>query len=186
MFAGVMGPAQALDVVIDAAALLRDLPDVQFVLVGGGNDVATLRKAAADRQLDNILFLGQHPPDIMPRFFAAADVLFLHLKKDPLFRITIPHKTFAYMASAKPVLAAIEGDVAAVVERAGAGLTCPSGDPESLAATVRQLHSMTTTERSQMGARGREAACRLFARDTCISQLGSMIESVVRRSVPAI
>ena len=186
MFAGVMGPAQALDVVIDAASLLRDLPDVQFVLVGGGNDVEALRGAVTDRKLDNVLFLGQHPPDMMPRFFAAANVLFLHLRKDPLFKITIPHKTFAYMASAKPVLAAIEGDVAAVVERAGAGLTCPSGDPESLAATVRQLHAMTAAERAQMGKRGRDAACRLFARDACIGQLGSMIESVVKRTVPAV
>jgi len=42
----------------------------------------------------------------MPILYALADALLVYLRDNPLFRITIPHKTFAYMASSKPILAA--------------------------------------------------------------------------------
>ena len=77
----------------------------------------------------------------MPRLYALADVLLVHLKDDPLFRITIPHKILAYMASGKPMLAAVSGDAAAVVEDAGAGIVCPPERPDALAAAVRVLRA---------------------------------------------
>ena len=61
----------------------------------------------------------------MSRLYALADVLLVHLKDDPLFRITIPHKTLAYLATGKPILAAVSGDVAELVTGEGVGVTCP-------------------------------------------------------------
>src|SRR4030042_6316197 len=122
MFAGHIGEAQGLEVVLDAAILLRDLKDVQFVLVGDGVALPGLKQKAIDRGLNNVLFLGRYPQERMPALYALADVLLVHLKDDPLFRITIPHKTLAYLASGKPILAAVAGDTAKVVTEAGAGM----------------------------------------------------------------
>src|SRR5205823_13152285 len=115
-----MGTAQALDSVLDAAALCcRSLPQVQFVFVGGGVDRNRLEKKAEDLGLTNVRFLERQPISAMGRVLALADVLLVHLKTDPLFSITIPSKTQAYMASGKPVLMAVRGDSADLVTQSG-------------------------------------------------------------------
>ena len=128
VYAGNMGFAQALDTVIEAAQQLSDLPEVQFVFIGDGVDEARLRQMVAQRQVSNVRFLGRQPEERMLHFFALADLLLVHLKRDPLFEITIPSKTLAYMACSRPILMAVAGDAAGVVRDAGAGLTLrPAG-----------------------------------------------------------
>ena len=115
IFAGTMGLPQGLETVLEAAPLLADLPQVQFVLVGDGVDQDRLQALAARRKLSNVKFIGRTPPRQMNRLYALADVLLLTLRDLPVYRMWIPHKVFAYMSSGKPVLVAIEGDTAAVV-----------------------------------------------------------------------
>jgi colanic acid biosynthesis glycosyl transferase WcaI len=178
MYAGAIGRAQGLEVTLEAARLLNDLPDVQFVLVGDGTDLTEIREAAKDRNLSNIRFLGRHPETSMSRLFSIADVLLVHLRDDPLFRITIPHKIYTYMAVGKPILAAIKGDAADTVEAAHAGLTCPIGNPRVLADTVRRFRELSPGERKTMGQNGRQAACTQYQRETLIRQIAAVMEGV--------
>lgn len=180
MYAGAIGLAQGLDTVLEAAVLLRDLTEVQFVLVGDGVQRATLEAAVRDRKLDNVRFLGYYPMDAMPSLYALADVLLIHLRDDPLFRITIPHKTFTYMASGKPVLAAVAGNAATVVESAGAGLTCPPDDPQAMADTVRKLYSLSPLERGVMSGNGRRAACETYDRHSILTQMDEFLSEAVK------
>jgi colanic acid biosynthesis glycosyl transferase WcaI len=99
--------------------------------------------------------LGQHSLASMPAFFAIADVMLVALKKEPIFALTIPGKVQAYMASSRPIIAALDGEGALTVEEAGAGLTCPAEDPESLAKAVLKVSSMTADDRKKMGLQGR-------------------------------
>jgi len=184
MFAGTIGLAQGLDVVLDAAALLRDIPNVQFVLVGDGLDTARLRQRAEDEGLGNVRFLGRFPADRMPELYALADVLLVHLRDHPLFRITIPHKVLAYLASGKPILAAVEGDTADLVLCTHAGLSCPSGDPAALAKAVRELAKMSPDARRSMGANGREAACNSYSRHHLVGQVLAMLKDVTQNRAP--
>ena len=181
MFAGVIGLAQGLDTVLDAALRLVDLPDVQFVLVGDGVDLPRLQGLAQERGITNVRFLGRHPSTAMPGLYALSDVLLVHLRDDPLFRITIPHKTFAYLATGKPILAAVAGDLANVVIEAGAGLACPPSDPEALAATVRRFHDMGRDERASFGQAGRTAALGRYSRGYLAQQINAMLEGAVKR-----
>jgi len=153
MFAGYLGLAQGLDVVVDASRLLADRPEVQFVLIGDGVAEARLRDRV--RGLGNVLFLGRQPASLMPRFFAIAEVLLVHLLDRPLFRITIPSKTMAYMACGRPILMAVEGDAADLISSARAGMVCPPGSPERLAEAVRALVKMPVADREALGANGR-------------------------------
>jgi colanic acid biosynthesis glycosyl transferase WcaI len=180
VFAGVVGRAQGLEVLLRSAALLRDLPNVQFVVLGDGVDLPELVAAAARMNVTNVKFLGRHPEGAMPSFFSLADVLLVHLKDDPLFRITIPHKILSYMASGKPVLAAVAGDAADVIRGASAGLVCPPEDPEALAATVRQFHAMTSAERETMGARARQAACESYGREHLVGEVAQVLAQSAR------
>jgi putative colanic acid biosynthesis glycosyltransferase WcaI len=179
MYAGTMGLAQGLSTVVEAAGLLRDLPEVRFVFVGDGLDTSRLQRLAEERSLDTVKFVGRQPGELMPELYALADVLLVHLKDDPLFRITIPHKTMTYMAAGKPVVAAVQGDVAALIKGAQAGMTCAASDPSALADTVRMMFGLTSQERARMGANGRAEACRRFSRDTLVRRLATMFEDVV-------
>lgn len=179
MYAGAMGPAQGLETVLEAAKLLENLPQVQFVMVGDGVDRPHLQEIARTYDLRNARFLGRYPGEAMPGMNAQADVLLIHLRDDPLFRITIPHKIFTCLASGKPVLAAIGGDAAAVVESAHAGLTCPSGDPRALADVVRRFYEMSPDERSALGQNGRRAVCGAYERSYLVRQIAAMLEAVV-------
>jgi colanic acid biosynthesis glycosyl transferase WcaI len=180
LFAGMMGEAQGLETVLKAAAGLRDLPAVQFVFLGDGTALDSLKKKSSELQLDNVLFLGRHPQAVMPDFFALADALLLNLSKDPLFKITIPHKTYAYMACGKPILAAAGGDPADVVTSADAGFTCPPGDPKALEQIVRRLYSLNEEDRLRLGENGRRVACEQFARDAIVCRIGNMFKGVFR------
>jgi glycosyltransferase involved in cell wall biosynthesis len=182
MYAGTIGRAQGLEVTLDAAHLLRDLPDVQFVLIGDGTDLAALQQTARERGLTNVKFLGRYPDSMMGRFFSAADALLIHLRDEPLFRITIPHKIYTYMAVGKPILAAVGGNAAATVAAARAGLTCPPANAEALAAAVRSLRNSSPRERNAMGQNGRRTACEIFHREAQVRRISEMLEGVVSRT----
>jgi glycosyltransferase involved in cell wall biosynthesis/ribosomal protein S18 acetylase RimI-like enzyme len=181
MFAGTVGLAQGLDVMLEAAAMLDDSPLVQFLIVGDGADSERLQEMAQRRNLANVRFLGRYPADAMAGMYAVADVLFVHLRDHPLFRITIPHKIFTYLASGKPILAAMEGDARGVVESARAGLCCPPGNPRALADTVRAFLAMEAREVAELGANGRRAALEHYSRRGVMRRIADMVEEMVAR-----
>jgi glycosyltransferase involved in cell wall biosynthesis len=157
VFAGNMGPAQDLDTVLRAARLvLRSHPAVQFVLVGGGLDTERLKTAVVAEGLTNVIFFPRRPPSAIGAVLAAADVLLVHLRDEPLFAVTIPSKTQAYLAAGRPILIAVRGDATDLVRKAQAGLTCEPGDAEQLAATVRAFVALPPAQREAMGRAGRD------------------------------
>lgn len=178
VFAGNMGPAQALDTVLAAATLLAERsPDVQFVLVGAGIDVERLKQLQAEMNLTNVLFLPRRPPSEIGTVLNLADVLLVHLRDDPLFRITIPSKTQAYMAAGKPILMAVRGDSATLVAQAGAGVVCDPENPAAMAEAVTDLASQTPKELHAMGERGR----RFYQEELSLVKGVRRFEAVLRK-----
>jgi glycosyltransferase involved in cell wall biosynthesis len=151
-----MGTAQALDSVLEAAALCQKaVPDAQLVFVGGGVDRNRLEKKAEDLGLTNVRFLPRQPMSSMGAVLSLADVLLVHLKDHPLFSITIPSKTQAYMASGKPLIMAVRGDAAQLVTQSGAGLVCEPENPRSIADAITHFAGMSPQERLSMGEAGK-------------------------------
>ncbi|MBZ5582305.1 MAG: glycosyltransferase family 4 protein [Acidobacteriia bacterium] len=184
LYAGTIGLAQGLEVVLDAAAKLQvSSPDSQFVLAGDGVEYDRLRTEAISRKLTNVRLLGRLPGDLMPSLYACADVLMLHLRADPLFAITVPHKVFTYLAAGKPILVGGEGDSASLVTASRSGLACPPGNPEALAHAVVTLHEMSPEEREAMGNNGRRLACQSYSRAHLVSELLQSIESAATRGL---
>ena len=154
VFAGNMGKAQALDAVLDAAAVLQTRASkVCFVMIGGGVEVDRLMLRTAELKLNNIVFLPAVPMAEVGTLLHAADALLVHLRKDPLFEITIPSKTQAYMAVGKPLLMAVDGDAADLVLQSGGGLVAESENSESLVAAVETLQKLSLFDQQAMGAR---------------------------------
>jgi colanic acid biosynthesis glycosyl transferase WcaI len=155
VFAGNIGKLQAIGPVIEAAGLLAaDCPDVQFVFFGGGVEVESLKQKVTSMKLTNVLFHPRKSINEIGPILCCADVLLVHLQDDPVFRITVPSKTQAYMAIGRPVLMGIKGDAARIVEDAEAGLSCEPENPQSIAEAVRKLHEMPQEKRDEIGANG--------------------------------
>ena len=154
VFAGTMGKAQGLDAVLEAAEIcaLRN-PAIQFVFVGRGTERDRLGNVSAGRV--NVRFLPYRSPAEMPALFALADALLVHLKKDPLFEITIPSKIQAYLATGKPIVIGVAGDAADIVREAGAGIAVESENAEQIAEGALTLAGLGTDRLREMGAAGK-------------------------------
>jgi lipopolysaccharide/colanic/teichoic acid biosynthesis glycosyltransferase len=156
VYAGTIGPAQALDTILRAAKLIEGAePRVQFILVGDGIEVARLRALAAEIGARSVRIMPRMPQAEIGNLLAAADVLLVHLKDEPLFRITVPSKTQFYLAIGKPVLMGARGDAADLVVKAGAGVAVEPQDATALARAVLDLARLPAQELAEMGARGR-------------------------------
>jgi lipopolysaccharide/colanic/teichoic acid biosynthesis glycosyltransferase/glycosyltransferase involved in cell wall biosynthesis len=156
LFAGTMGLAQGLDSVLRAAQICQTtVPTAEFVFMGGGVDRSRLQRQAEEMKLDNVRFLPRHPMEAMGGILAGADALLVHLKDDPLFGITIPSKTQAYLAAGKPILMAVRGDAAEIVKQSESGVLCEPDNPKSIADAVKKLVSAGSERLAEMGKNGR-------------------------------
>jgi colanic acid biosynthesis glycosyl transferase WcaI len=154
VFAGNMGRAQALSNLIAAAEIVgRKNKEIEIYLLGGGLEVAALKKQVAERKLDNVIFLPQIPMNQVGAYLAHADCLLVHLRKDPLFDITIPSKTQAYMAAGKPIIMSAQGNAADLVKEAACGLVVTPEKPDELADAITTLASLPKINLITLGKR---------------------------------
>jgi glycosyltransferase involved in cell wall biosynthesis len=153
-YAGSHGLPNALDVLLDAAKLLRDEP-FAFVLVGDGHEKARLERRLSDESIDNVRLFPPIPKSQIPGFLAAVDIAWIGWQRMPLYRFGIaPNKLMDYMMAGCVIVHAAGAGNDPVAE-SGCGLTV---EPESAAATVDGLRRLATTpagERRAMGERGR-------------------------------
>ena len=180
LFAGNIGEAQDMPTVLDAAERLKDNAHVRWVLVGDGRKSDWLQAEVARRGLDKqVLLPGRFPVERMPSFYAHADALLVSLKRDPVFSMTIPGKVQSYLMAGIPLLGMLDGEGAAVIRDAQAGLTCEAGDGAGLAQALLALAAMPTAERKQMGLKGREYAQQEFGRAHLMGRLEGLLAEAV-------
>jgi glycosyltransferase involved in cell wall biosynthesis len=179
MVAGNIGASQDFPTLLTAAELLRDQGDVHWIVVGDGRMREWVEREVRERGLGSTVhLLGRHPAERMPHFFAHADVLLASLKRAPVYAYTLPAKVPSYLASARPLIAAMDGEGARVVNDARAGLSCPAEDPRALADAVLALRALSAQERAAMGARGRDYFLEHFERERLTTRLEGWMREV--------
>lgn len=136
VFAGNVGKAQNLEVLVQAAGLLREAP-VEFHVVGDGTELEKIRTLAGRKKLDSIVFHGRHPLEEMPYFYSMADAMLVTLASDPVLGLTLPGKIQTYMACGKPIIGAADGETAEIIAEAQCGYCGPAGDGVALAGNIR-------------------------------------------------
>lgn len=181
MFAGNIGAAQNFETIIAAAKSLQGYNDIHWIIVGNGR----MRKFAETEVVNqglchSVHFLGRYPLEAMPSFFSNADVLLVTLRNEPIFRLTIPTKTQSYLASGRPVIAAIDGEGAKVIEEAGAGFTCSSGEPDALTQAVLKMYRTPKAKRDKMGAQGRAYYEANFDRNMLLDKLEGWMRALTK------
>jgi len=179
VFAGNIGEAQDFPAILDAAEALRHRADIRWLIVGDGRAAEWVRAEIGRRGLEEaVRMLGRHPIERMPAFFRGGDALLVTLKSDPVFAMTIPGKVQTYLATGLPLIGMLDGEGARVIEEAGAGFVCPSGDGRALANRVTRLAELPPGERVAMGARGVAYSQREFDRDRLLTQLEGWMREV--------
>ena len=156
VFAGNIGTAQSVETIVRAAELLKKESDIRIVMVGSGSMLDWVRSRKEALQLDNLILAGRFPMHAMPEIYRYAAGLIVTLKDEDIFALTVPSKIQAYLASGRPIVAALNGEGARIVEAAGAGLTCAAEDAEGLANRILTLQSMSEDQRRAMGKRGHD------------------------------
>jgi glycosyltransferase involved in cell wall biosynthesis len=185
LFAGNMGRAQALSNLLDAAEIVsNERKDIEFCLLGGGLEVDSLKQQAVDKKLENICFLPQVPMSEVGAYLAHAHCMLVHLRNDPLFEITIPSKTQAYMAAGKPIIMAVPGDAAELVRRAECGMVVAPENPNELADAILQLASLSRVALQGIGDRARQFYETSVALDRGVSKFIDIFNTQIDRKVP--
>jgi glycosyltransferase involved in cell wall biosynthesis len=180
MYAGAHGRANALGQLVDAAELLRSRRDILIACVGDGPERLAVSARAAERGVDNIVFLGAQPKERMPALINACDVGAAVLQNNPTFRAVYPNKVFDYMACERPTLVAIDGIARELVcERAQAGVYAEPENPRALADTIAAL-AADPVGRRRMGRNGRAWVLENATRDALARRYLETLAGLVR------
>lgn len=158
MHSGNIGLSQGLEILVEAAARLKDLPDLRVVFIGEGAKKADLQRRARELALANILFLPYEPKESLKDSFAAADLFVISLKQG-LSGCIVPSKVYGILAAGRPFVAAVEEDceAALIARQHSCGLPARVGDSEDLAEKILTLYQDRALAH-QLGENARRAA----------------------------
>ena len=178
LYAGNHGMAQGLGVILDAAALVKS-HRVLFQFVGDGADKAALEASARARGLDNVRFAPSLPKEEMPALLNLAYAAVIPLRALELFRSAVPSKLFEAMAVGRPIVAALWGEAASLIESARCGVVVPPEDGAALAAAVDRLAGDAALA-AELGEHGREYVVANFDRKEIARHLADVLRETAR------
>jgi colanic acid biosynthesis glycosyl transferase WcaI len=180
LFAGNVGMSQGLESVMEAAALLADLPDLLLAVVGNGASKPALVAQVERMGLSNVQFLPYQPHDRVPEMYSAVDIGLVPLRRG-FTNDSVPSKLFTIMGVARPLIASVDpgSETAHIVAAAECGLCVEPEDPQALSEAIRALY----TNREQGALMGRQGRAYVEAHYTRES-VARLYEEVFRQVAP--
>ena len=182
VFAGNVGSAQAVHVIVDAAKLLRAHRDIRLIVVGSGSELDWMRGQIASHRLHNLFLVGRHPVEAMPNLLSRASALLVTLSDRPIFALTVPNKIQAYLAVGRPIIASMNGEGARIIDEAGAGISVAAEDGAALADAILKLYNMPEAERKKLGDNGRSYFSQHFEHEYLVDKLLEHLTEAVTHS----
>ncbi|UPT66060.1 MAG: glycosyltransferase family 4 protein [Sphingobacteriales bacterium JAD_PAG50586_3] len=166
LYAGIIGHAQGLEVIIKAAQLLANQPQIKFLLVGDGPEKEKLMAQAKQLDLTSVFFYPSVEKALMPAIVKACNAAVIPLKNLELFKGAIPSKIFENLAFEKPLLLGVDGEARKLfIDEGKAGTYFEPENAEQLATQVKYMFD-NPDKVQQMGKSGREYALQNFNRQT--------------------
>lgn len=179
VYAGNHGAAQGLRTAIDAVYSLPPELRIHLVLIGDGVEKELLRAHAAQLRTQRIHFVGLMPASEVAAATASCEIQLVSLIDEPLFHLTIPSKMQAIMAMAQPLLVAVPGDAAAMVEQSDAGFAITPEDPSALAEAMSGASRLPRSELRRMGQNGRRLYIEQMSAEVGTATLSQILEAAV-------
>ena len=162
-YIGALGRWNSLETVLETAKILEG-SRIRFLIVGDGDHRDELRHHAARLGLTNTTFHGPVPKNQVLGYLAASDVSVMCTWPHPFLGTVLQNKIFDYMAASRPIVAAVHGELAALIETADCGWVVSPGDPIALARVCLELASTDPSVLRRKGANGREFVERHYRR----------------------
>ena len=181
-FAGTMGFAQGLEIVVNCAELLKSYKNILFLLVGDGIKKDGLINKAEDMQLNNIKFLSTQPKKVYPFILYTSDICLVTLDKKVLTP-AVPAKLLNIMASGRPVVVSmnLKGDAPKIIKSAECGYCVDADDVKGFSEAILKLYNNPTL-REDMGKNGRSYAVKYFSRQVCVRKYEKLFLKAYRKS----
>jgi len=148
-YSGNMGLWHDIDTIVEAAALLADVGNVRFLMIGGGRRKAGAMKLAAERDVGSMTWLDFQPRASLSDSLACASVALIS-QRNGLEGMAVPCKLYGILASGRAIVAAVPQDceVAYVIREHDCGVVVRPDDPRALANAIRHLASTPAALRS--------------------------------------
>ncbi|QPM67309.1 glycosyltransferase family 4 protein [Atribacter laminatus] len=183
MYAGAHGKANALDMIIDAAALIMEKGEdgILFEFVGEGPEKKNLMAMVKDKKINNVRFADPIPSNEIPAKLVKADAFVFCLEDSPVFKYGVsPNKLYTYLSAGKPVIFSC-CSMNNPVSEANAGLTVPPRQLRAMAEAVIKLFKMSPQEREEMGKRGIEYVKKYHDFSILTDKYQEVIEKTVKK-----
>jgi colanic acid biosynthesis glycosyl transferase WcaI len=178
MHSGNIGLSQSLETVVEAAALLKGIQDLQVVFVGDGVNKPNLVAQAQALQLSNVSFLPFQPKDRLCESFASADVFIVSLQRG-LAGYIVPSKLYGILAAGRPYVAAVEPtcEVAAITNAHQCGLVAEPSNARAMAEAITTLYNDASLRR-RCGENARRASA-AFDRSAQVNKYASLFRELL-------
>jgi len=175
LFAGIMGPSQNLDFILEVAGQLNDIPELCFLLVGEGSEKSRLQALAKERNLTNVQFEAFISPAEYP-CLAKDSYLGLMCLSGKNKTPVIPGKLLGFMAAGLPVVAFLqpESDGHRLIQESRCGYSLDSDNVMAAADLIRKIYREKDTL-APLGQNGFNFVQTHFTKDICIHQLERII-----------
>ncbi len=171
LFAGIMGPAQGLDFLIEIVKEVSSIKDVVFLLVGDGMEKEKIEKMISHYALSNVIVKPFVSKDDYPYLAKEADVgvVCLSSKNKTAF---VPGKILGYMAASKPIVAFLnqESDGFEVIREAKCGYAVKADDLDKAVEIVRKIYN-EKDKLKELGDNGFKYVLNNFTIDVCLNKL---------------
>lgn len=166
LYAGIIGLAQGLEIILSAAEKVKDNISIKFILLGSGPEKEKLQAIKQEKQLTNVYFFDAVSKTQMPQIVQASDVSVIPLRKLELFLGAIPSKIFENLAMEKAVILAVDGEARELF--VNQGQCALYSEPENVEDLVKNVFLLVndTNLRKQLGERGRMYVEQSFNRNT--------------------
>lgn len=175
LFAGILGPAQKLDFLIEVARRVADLPSISFLIVGDGTEKGRLQELVAKYKVTNVNFQPFVSLEQYPLLVKEADVGLVCLCGKS-WTSAVPGKVLGFLAAALPVVAFLnsQSDTHRLINEAQCGYSIISDDPEKAADLVRNVFRAKTKLRTY-GENGRRYVLANCSKKHRVDQLERLI-----------
>ncbi len=178
LYAGIIGYAQGLDIILKAAEKTKNNAEIKYLLLGSGPEKERLMELKRKMNLENVIFLDLVPKSEMPKIVKAVDVALVPLKKLDLFLGAIPSKIFENLAMKKTLLLGVDGEARELfINQGKAGLYFEPENEKELVNKINQLNN-NRNELIVFGENGRNYVQEFFNRNKIAKEFTNELMSL--------
>lgn len=177
-YGGIIGHAQGLDIILNAAKISEDKPKIKFVMLGSGPEKERLLALKEELKLNNLEFYDAVPKSKMQEIIMDMNATIVPLKRLDLFKGAIPSKIFENLALKKPILLGLEGEAKELfIDEGNCGLAFEPENTEDLVKQILTLYNNPKLSK-QLGENGLKYASENFNRDKIAEGLFNTLGSL--------